>query len=62
MLILADLVHDPQHWPSEAATAAHQAMTMGPRPSEAATAADLKGVSEEAELFQEKRFKLVLAA
>ena len=29
MLILADLGHDPKHWPSEAATAAHQSDDRG---------------------------------
>ena len=29
MLILADLGHDPKHWPSEAATAADQSDDLG---------------------------------
>ena len=31
MLILADLGHDPKHWPSEAATAADKAFLVSPR-------------------------------
>ena len=44
MLILADLGHDPKHWPSEAATAADQSDDPGPSwLAEAVTAADQLG-------------------
>ena len=55
MLILADLGHDPKHWPSEAATAADQSDDREALPwlAEAATAADYLGGSGGAETPQE---------
>ena len=54
MLILADLGHDPKHWPSQAATAADQSDDRGLSwLAEAATAADHLGGVWVVELLQE---------